>query len=67
MHAIREVLHVNPGFKVLSIDGIAHNEIIHAHWGQSNELLDSHKNALYSYNYVVPGTPFNCKRVLCML
>lgn len=67
LHAIREVLHVNPGFKVLSIDGIAHNEIIHAHWGQSNELLDSHKNALYSYNYVVPGTPFNCKRVLCML
>jgi hypothetical protein len=67
MHALRQVIHINPDYKMLNIENIGHNQTITSYWSARNVRINVTNSAYYSYNYVYPCSPFDAYRCLLLL
>ena len=67
LHALRQTIHINTDYKMITIENIGHNNILHHYWCQGKNSLYSVNSAYYSYNYVYPSSPINSNRCFLLL
>ena len=67
LHVLRDIIHSNADYKVLTIENIGHNETIHSFFKQKNTPVQSINNAYYSYNYVYPCSPIEPRKSFVLL
>ena len=67
MHALRQVIHTNPDYKILNIENIGHNQTITSYWNAVNRPISVTSAAYYSYNYIYPCSPIDIYRCLILL
>ena len=62
LHVLRQIIHINADYKMITIEDIGHNQILHQYWSRGKKSLYSIESAYYSYNYVYPSSPINSTR-----
>lgn len=55
LHVLRQIIHINADYKMITIENIGHNKILHEYWCRGKQSLYSIETAYYSYNYVYPS------------
>lgn len=67
IHVLRNIIHINADYKVLTIENISHNKTIINNFNQETTPSQSINMAYYSYNYVYPCSPIDVTRSFILL
>jgi len=62
LHSLRLILREKPSFKIILFDELGHNQILLRFWRERHTELNKHTVAYYSFNWVVPRSPFSAER-----
>ena len=67
LHALREIVHINPDYKLLNIENIGHNQTIASFWNIEHKYVNNVSTAYYSYNYIYPSSPITSNRCFVLV
>jgi len=67
LHALREIVHINPDYKLLNIENIGHNQTIASFWNIEHKYVNNVSTAYYSYNYIYPRSPITSNRCFVLV
>jgi len=57
LHALHQIVNLDKDYKLLIMENIGHNHIIHKYWELRYKSFYSYKSAYYLFNYIYPNTP----------
>ena len=61
LHAIHQIIKKFPSFKILMLENLGHNILLHKEWRKRNSSIFENKTAYYSFNWVHPGSPLRAE------
>jgi hypothetical protein len=67
LHALHKIVKYKPTFRILLIDDMAHNAILHAQWRAKHQAKGTHLAAYYTYNLICPCSPVSPEKCLFLL
>jgi hypothetical protein len=67
LHSLQQILRKYPEYKILMIENVGHNQLIHSKWRLSNTPIFENPTAYYCFNYIVPGSPISAERCFFLI
>ena len=67
LHALRSRVKYKPTFRILLMDDIAHNGVLHRQWRTKYQPLHTHSCAYYTYNLICPCSPVSPEKCFFLL
>uniref|UniRef100_A0A6C0I5J6 Glycylpeptide N-tetradecanoyltransferase n=1 Tax=viral metagenome TaxID=1070528 RepID=A0A6C0I5J6_9ZZZZ len=67
LHSLGLILREKPSFNTILFDELGHNELLLQFWRERHTELEKCQTAYYSYNWIVPKSPFLTDRCAVIL